>query len=176
MDFLRIEDAILQGGIREGDTVIDVGTGAGHALVLLSRIVGESGKVYAFDVQKNLLLSAKAIIDKEHLENIETLWGDVERVGGIKLPDRSLNYAVIVNTFFQFEDKAAALKEIRRVLKSGGRILLVDWADSYGNIGPGKEHVVNEHEAEQLLMAAGFTKEKMFQAGPHHYGIVVKNP
>jgi ubiquinone/menaquinone biosynthesis C-methylase UbiE len=173
MDFLDIKSAVLQAGIRDGQRVLDVGTGAGHALITLSRAVGDAGRVYALDVQKELLTSVKFIIEHEHLANTEILWGDVELPGGVKLEDRAVDIVIFANVFFQIGDKAAALREARRLLKPSGKILLIDWAESYGGIGPSKEYVVSEHEAERLLMEAGFHKEKSFQAGPHHYGVLM---
>jgi len=66
--------------------------------------------------------------------------------------------------------------EIKRILKSGGKVLVVDWAGGYGGMGPLEESVVSEHIAEELFITGGFYKVKDFRAGPHHYAIVFTAP
>jgi len=172
MDFVKLDTALLQLGLREGDIVADIGTGIGHALITLSRAVGDTGKVMALDVQKDLLKNATDLIKEQKLKNVETVWADVELPHGTRLPDTSLDAVVFVNILFQLDDKAAALAEAKRILKPKGKLLLVDWADSFTGLGPTKTRVITEHDAEKLFMNAGFHKEKAFRAGPHHYGIV----
>ena len=68
------------------------------------------------------------------------------------------------------------LNELKRVMKRGGRLLVVDWAGSYDGLGPPKERVVSEYVATDLFVSAGFHKVKDFRAGPHHYSIVFTAP
>lgn len=172
MDFVKLDSALLQLGLHEGDTVADIGTGIGHALITLSRAVGETGKVLALDVQKDLLKNVTDLIEREKLENIETVWADVELPHGTTLPEKSLDAVVLSNVTFQLDEKKEALQEIKRILKPKGKLLLIDWADSFTGLGPSKDRVITEGEAEKLFMGNGFHKEKSFRAGPHHYGIV----
>ena len=58
----------------------------------------------------------------------------------------------------------------------GGKLMVIDWAGSYGGMGPASEKVVTEHEAEALFINGGFHKMKSFRAGPHHYGILFTTP
>lgn len=166
----------MQLALREGMTVGDFGAGAGHYARALAHIVGREGKVYAIDIQEDLLKHLKSGVHPRHRGVVETVWGDIERAGGTRLKDSSLDAAVLANAFFQIENRFGLLKELLRVLKPGGKLLVVDWAGSYGGIGPAPERVVSERAAEEFFINGGMYKVKSFRAGPHHYGLVFAKP
>jgi ubiquinone/menaquinone biosynthesis C-methylase UbiE len=128
------------------------------------------------DVQEDLLKHVKDSAHQQHLRNVETVWGNLEKTGGTKLRDHSLDAIILANTLFQIEHKEGAVAEIDRILSPGGRMLVIDWAGSYGGIGPKPGHVVSEQAAEKLFIDAGFHKVKDFRAGAHHYAIVFTKP
>ena len=174
--FSSPHENILQIGLREGMKVGDFGAGSGHYARAAAAIVGHSGKVYAIDVQEDILKHIKLNTHELHQHIIETIWGDVEKPGGTHLRNSSLDAILLANTLFQIENRSGLLSEIQRVLKSGGKLMVVDWAGSYGGIGPAQENVVSEHEAEAFFINGGFHKVKSFRAGPHHYGILFTAP
>ena len=169
-------EVVLQMGLRAGMKVGDFGAGSGHYSRAAAAIVEPSGRVYAIDVQEDVLKHLKLNTHERHHSTIETVWGDIERLGGTHLKDASLDAAIVANVLFQLDDRAGLLAELRRTLKPGGKLLVVDWAGSYGGMGPAPERVVPEHEAEALFIEDGFHKEKSLRAGPHHYGIVFTRP
>ena len=157
-------------------TVGDFGAGAGHYARAAAGIVGQGGKVYAIDVQEDVLKHLKLNSQAHHQSIIETIWGDIEKPGGTHLHDGTLDAVILANTLFQIEDRDALLAEIKRVLKPGGKLLVIDWAGSYGGIGPAPEHVVPEHDAEALFINGGFHKVKSFRGGSHHYAVIFTAP
>jgi ubiquinone/menaquinone biosynthesis C-methylase UbiE len=174
--FSSPHENVLQLGLHEGMKVGDFGAGSGHYARAAAAIVGHSGKVYAIDVQEDVLKHLKLNTHAHHQSIIETLWGDIEKPGGTHLRDASLDAVIVANTFFQIENRFGFLKELQRVLKPGGKLMLVDWAGSYGGMGPTPEKVVTEHAAEAFFINGGFHKVKSFRGGPHHYGIVFNSP
>jgi ubiquinone/menaquinone biosynthesis C-methylase UbiE len=174
--FSSPHDNVLQLGLHDGMKVGDFGTGTGHYARSAAAMVGHSGKVYAIDIQEDILKHLKLSTHERHQRIIEAVWGDIEKTGGTHLRDASLDAVILANTFFQIENRFGMLKEIKRVLKSGGKLLLVDWAGSYAGMGPAPERVVSEHEAEAFFINGGFYKVKSFRGGPHHYGIVFTAP
>lgn len=153
-------------------TVADFGAGIGAYSLPLAKRVGMSGKVYAIEVQKDLLarLSQEAVRLK--ISNLEVIWGDVEKAGGSKIPERSLDLVLISNVLFQSSAKYSILKEAKRILKPDGRLVIIDWEDSYGNLGPTATAIIKPAELEKILGELGFKVLKKFSAGDHHYGLV----
>lgn len=174
--FSSPHENVLQIGLREGMKVGDFGAGTGHYARAAAAVVGHSGKVYAIDIQEDVLKHIKLNTHDHHKSIIETIWGDVEKPGGSHLRDGSLDAVLLANTLFQVEHREGLLEEIRRTLKSGGKLMVVDWAGSYGGMGPVPEQVVSEHDAEAFFINGGFHKVKSFRAGPHHYGILFTAP
>jgi ubiquinone/menaquinone biosynthesis C-methylase UbiE len=165
---------LSQFGLSEGLRVADFGAGSGAYTMAAARLVGGSGRVYAVDVQKDLLTRIKNLAQYEGLRNVEIMWGDVERPGGTKLGDQALDAVIISNLLFQLEDRDGCIAEVARVLKPRGRVLLVDWSDSFGNLGPRPQEVVPLRTARELFRRHAFTLEREIDAGEHHFGLVMR--
>lgn len=163
---------LLQAGFKPGDRLGEFGCGSGHVALALAGIVGDEGKVYAIDIQKDVLAHVRDTLARNGVKNTDTILGDVEQVGGTKLKDHVLDAVVLSSVLFQIEDRAGLVQEMLRTLKPGGKLLVTDWAGSYGGIGPSEQHVVSEHEAEELFIGAGFYKVKSWRAGAHHYSVL----
>ena len=172
--FLNPLHNVEQFGIMEGMHVADFGAGSGFYTIACAKKVGDAGKVYAVDIQKELLLKIKDEARKQNLDNVEIIWGDLDKEGGSKLSSASIDAVIISNVLFQAEDKASFAKEADRVLKPKGRILLVDWLNSFGNLGPTSEMIFSKEEARKIFEENGFSFDREIDAGAHHYGMVFK--
>jgi len=162
--------------LREGDTVADFGAGSGYFMEVLAGLVGKEGTVYACEIQKDLSVKLGELARTKGLTQVHPLWSDVEELGGSKVPSGVLDAAVVVNTFFQFEEKDIALQEIARTLRSGGKLLIVDWSESFNGLGPQQGQVVSEEDVKIFGEQQGFVYEHSFDAGDHHYGIALRKP
>ncbi len=155
--------------LREDMQAADFGCGSGGWIIPLAQRL-EEGNVYALDVQEEPLSALKANIEMAGLVNIEIIQSDIENQNGSKLTDDSLDLVLITNLLFQVKDEKAVLMEAKRVLKPGGKILVVEWlADS--SLGP-KEKRVSAEKVKQLAKEMGFKLEKEFGAGACHYGLI----
>lgn len=163
---------IEQLGVDPGTKVADLGSGSGFYSLALAKAVGPQGRVFAVDVQQELLTKLKAEAMHHHLENIEVIWGDVDEPHGSRLEDASMDRVLVTNTLFQVDHKDALVAEAFRIVKPKGRVLLVDWTDSFGGLGPHPARVVKPEQGRALFERAGFTYVRDIQAGAHHYGMV----
>ncbi len=172
MPFSDPEKNIRYLKLEEGMRVADFGTGSGAYVAALAERVGNTGKVYAIDIQQELLRTLERNLREQEVKNVEFVWSDLDEPSGSKLQAGSQGAVVIANLLFQSENKLGLFREAWRVLKPSGVLLVVDWSDSFSNLGPVPEAVVTLTQAKSLLSEAGFTPEREFEAGDHHYGIV----
>lgn len=161
-------------GVREGGIVADLGVGYGHYVYALSEAVGANGKVFAIDIMKDMIERLKKEVEEKGIKNIEILWGDIEVVGGTKLRENSVDAIVVSNVLFQIDSKAGLVHECARILKIGGKIMLVDWKESFGGLGPKPEMVVDEETARRIFETGPFEYKKTIEAGEHHYGMILE--
>lgn len=173
--FSNPKDILRQCGISEGSVVADFGTGEGAYAREAAARVAPHGVVYAFDVQKGLIDRLAAYIAREKQTVIRPLWADLEHPGGTGLADSTLDLAIVANLLFQIESKPAFARELLRVLRPGGRVLVIDWEEASG-LGPHPGHIITLPAARKLLTNAGFMLDKTVEAGDHHYGLIVRKP
>jgi ubiquinone/menaquinone biosynthesis C-methylase UbiE len=174
MAFANPQRNIEQFQLEPGMEVADFGAGSGHLAVEAAEVVGREGTVYVIDIQQELLTKATHLAKEHHLESMVFIHADLEQPNGSTLPDASIDAVIVSNILFQTEHKEAILSEAYRVLRPEGRMLLVDWSDSFGGIGPQPEHVLPEAEARNLAEHAGFVHLSDIDTGAYHYGMILQ--
>jgi len=109
--------------IKEGDTVLDLGSGAGMDCFLAAKKVGKNGKVIGIDMTEEMVEMAKSNANKQKIENVEFFLGEIE-----KLPVKNNSVDIIItNCVINLTpDKTKTFKEAYRVLKAGGKMYLSD--------------------------------------------------
>lgn len=111
------------GKIKEGDVVLDLGSGAGIDAILAAQKVGEKGKVIGVDMTEEMIEKAKENAKKQGVKNVEFLLGEIEN---LPLKDNSVD-TIITNCVINLTpDKAKTFSEAYRVIKQGGKIYLSD--------------------------------------------------
>lgn len=174
MAFVLPDQILRELNLEEGMHVADFGAGSGAYTISASKRVGSSGRVYAIDVNKEMLDKVKKDGAKEGRFNIEIVWGDAETKNGTKLAPSSMDRVIMSNVLFQSEDREGMAKEANRILKTNGMVLLVDWSSSHGGLGPKEDHVVLPAEARRLFLNNGFAEVREVSSGDYHYGIIFR--
>jgi ubiquinone/menaquinone biosynthesis C-methylase UbiE len=168
------EKNIEQLALKQDQIVADFGAGSGAYTLAASRALHGSGKVYAIDVQKDLLTRLENICRETHLGNVAFIWGNIEILGGTKLRDKTADVVIVSNVLFQTLERRTVIEEAERVLKPGGRLLFVDWTGSFNNMGPTPEQVFPEKEARALVESFDFDFDRIVGAGNYHYGLIFR--
>jgi len=178
--FAHPERNVSSLGIEPGMHVADFGAGSGaYVRAMAERMLG-SGRIYAIDIQKDLLRRIHNEARQRGHTNVDILWGDLEEPHGAKVPDNSLDVVLISNLLFQVEEKANVMREAYRVLRPLGRLAVIDWTesppDSGRRMGPRREDIVTVHEVSELAREAGFSFVREFEPGAHHFGLLFRKP
>ncbi|WP_022729059.1 MerC family mercury resistance protein [Fodinicurvata sediminis] len=121
--FVGVGFPFRAGVVREGDTVLDIGAGAGCDTLIASSLVGENGKVWALDITTEMLDQLQTTLTQAGIRNVELVEADAER---IPLPNHSVDVVTSNGVLNLIPDKRRVLSEIFRVLKPEGRVQLSD--------------------------------------------------
>jgi ubiquinone/menaquinone biosynthesis C-methylase UbiE len=159
-------DAILNAvEIKPNFIVADLGCGSGYFTLPLAE---KAKKVYGIDVQKEMIDYVRIKIRKLKIKNVELL---VSKPAEIPLEDESVDLLLTVNTLHEFDDKKRMIKEMRRVVKKGGKILIVDFMKEETEFGPPVEIRVSKAKAVKLFEAEGLALVDKRDL-PYHYLLV----
>jgi len=109
--------------IHAGDTVLDIGAGAGTDTLIAARLVGSTGKVFALDITPAMARKLRELVVRRGIANVEVIEGNAE---DIPLPDASVDVVTSNGMLNLVPDKRKAVAEIFRVLRPGGRLQLAD--------------------------------------------------
>ena len=162
-------DAILGAfGVGPGTALADIGAGTGFFAIPAAKRVGPAGRVYALDLEPQMLDDLRAKADNDlGIANISILRSEEER---IPLPHHSVDVAFLACVLHELEGPGT-LRECARILKSTGHLAVVDWKKIDQDIGPPMRHRLDETEARSFLKRSGFNPTRTFEAGRYHYGI-----
>ncbi len=118
---------IERSGIRPGMMVVEIGCGSGAFTTFTARVVGERGKVYAVDIQPEMLAQLKRKLSK--MENRDITNIEIKEASAYELPfeDESLDLVYMVTVLMEIPDRSRALQEIKRILKPGGILAVTEF-------------------------------------------------
>jgi ubiquinone/menaquinone biosynthesis C-methylase UbiE len=150
----QIMDALQIG---EGSVVADLGAGGGWFTVRLARRVGPNGRVFAEDVQRQMIDAIKRRMEREGLRNVHAVLGTPVDPG---VPPASLDAALMVDAYHEFEQPVTLLRNVARALKPTGLIGIVNYKKDGGGPGPEMEARVDAEKVIADAQAAGLELRK----------------
>lgn len=170
--FVDPESIVSQLNIAPGSRVADFGCGAGYFSLAIAKRLKESGTVYALDILKSSLESVSGQAKNEGLTNIITSRVNLEKIGGSKLEDATINWVVMKDMLFQNQDKSTIIQEASRVLAPQGKLLIIEWNPEDGSLGPDKKLRLSKEEVIGIVQNAGLTSIGDLPVGNFHYGLI----
>lgn len=145
-------------GLKSGMTVADIGAGVGYYSIRFAAKVGATGKVFATDLQPEMLRLLRKRLDREKITNIEPVQGSETES---KLPDQSIDMVVLVDVYHEFSEPRKMLASIRQALKPDGRLVLLEFRKEDPRVPIREEHKMSVAVVKQELAADGFTLDKL---------------
>lgn len=119
--------------INKDQHVADVGCGIGYFTIPMAKVVGEGGKVYAIDINPDMLEETRKRVEKEGYTNVEIVHSSENN---FKIPDSSVDVIFTATVFHELNEPEIFLNECKRVLKTEGRLVVLDWNKINEKIGP----------------------------------------
>lgn len=176
MNFSNPDNNIQELGLNPGEKVVIFGSGSGGHTLAAARALNGSGTIYGIEIRGQMVEKLKKEASERHHLNVRVLHGNVDRLGGTGMGPLSTDVVIIPDTLFAYQDKETMLKEADRIMKPGGRLLIVEWVASFAGAGPSPKDVCTEEAALELAKKAGFEYKRRFSAGNYHYALIFHKP
>jgi ubiquinone/menaquinone biosynthesis C-methylase UbiE len=158
-------------GVAKGSTAADIGAGAGYFTWRLAERVGASGKVYANDIQPEMLRLLRQNMEQRKLANVEPVLGAVDDP---KLPRDAVDLALLVDVYHEFSEPQAMLRKIRESLRKDGRLALLEYRAEDPNVPIRPEHKMTVAQVKAELEPEGFRLERVSDALPRQHILIFR--
>jgi len=152
--------------ISEGTVIADIGAGGGYFTERFSNQVGKRGHVYAVDVQDVMIGLLKERVKNRKLENVTVIKG---KFGTPMLPCHAIDIAFFSSVYKEIDDRIRYMKEVRRCLKPGGQVAIIEFYKDRGLVGPELADRLSESEVIDEMRSAGFILIRQFDFLPKEY-------
>ena len=157
--------------LRPGMIVADVGAGTGYFSLRMARRVGPDGKVYANDIQPEMLEKLRANAQREKLANIETVLGSE---ADPKLPAGKIDVVLLVDVYHEFSQPQQMLQHIRAALKQDGRLILLEYRKEDPAVPIRPEHKMSLAEVKSEVEAEGYKFDRAVETLPRQHIIIFR--
>jgi ubiquinone/menaquinone biosynthesis C-methylase UbiE len=165
------ETALDNIGIQKGMTVADMGAGSGYFTVRLAKRVGNSGTVYAVDVQPAMLSLIRKRMHEQKLTNIKPILASESDPG---LPKNALDLILMVDVYHELSQPQKVLRKLRSALKSDGRLVVLEYRKEDPHIPIRADHKMSAEEVRLELEAEGYKLEKAVEDLPRQHILIFR--
>ena len=165
------EEALDAIGIRAGQVVADVGAGVGYFTEKLARRVGPQGRVYANDIQPAMLEQLRKNMRMLGVGNVTTVVGAEDDP---HLPEGALDLVLLVDVYHEFSKPQAMLRKIRESLKTGGRLVLLEYRKEDPKVPIREEHKMSVSQVRAELEPEGFVFDQTVETLPQQHILIFR--
>lgn len=165
------EEILRQLGLRQGDSMADIGCGIGYFTLPAAYIVGKQGKVYGLDIVAEMLEETQDRVSASGLTNVELL--QVKENDWL-LPGETVDYAFACLVAHEAEDLTAFFREAARILRPAGQLAVIEWNKQPGRMGPPPEHRLDKGDLTALLSRCGFDDMRQHAVNDEMYAVLAK--
>lgn len=168
---LPVEKVLELIQISEKQHIADIGCGIGYFTLPMAKAVGEEGKVYAVDINKEMLEEIKRRVEEQKLLNVEIIQS---LENDFKINDNTLDVVFTSTVFHEVNSPVDFLQECKRVLKSEGVIIILDWNKVTEEFGPPEHKRLAAEKVNEYAGQVNLTIVKEDYIGKSFYVITLK--
>jgi cyclopropane fatty-acyl-phospholipid synthase-like methyltransferase len=150
-------------GLKPGQTVCDLGSGNGYHTLMMARIVGESGRVLAVDIQQEMLTMLLDRAKSQGIHNVEPILGELHDP---KLPENELDLVLAVDAYHEFSHPEHMLRAVRKSLKPTGQLALIEFRMEDPKVPIKRLHKMSKEQIMKELPPNGFKRVREFDELP----------
>ena len=155
----------------QGMTVADIGAGSGYYALRIAKIVGPTGKVYATDIQPEMLSLLKKRLRQKNVSNVEAILGTEKDP---KLPPKSCDLILLVDVYHEFSQPQEMLAKLKESLKDNGRLVLLEFRKEDPYVPIRAEHKMSVKEAKIEVEGEGFVFDRVIEELPWQHILIFK--
>ena len=155
--------------LKAGETIADIGSGSGYFTVRFARAVGEQGRVFAVDVDPDLVRHLNRRLRDAAVRNVQTVLADPDDP---LLPDASIDRFVVVDTWHHIERQGEYLALLKKMLKPGGQVVMIDFQKRELPFGPPLHMKIAREDLLKQMEGAGFRLAREHTFLPYQYFLV----
>jgi ubiquinone/menaquinone biosynthesis C-methylase UbiE len=156
-------------GVRQGETIADIGSGSGYFTLRFAAHVGETGRVWAVDIDPDMVRHLNRRLRDAGVGNVQTVLAEPDDP---LLADASLDRVVIVDTWHHIGDQEKYLGLLRRVLKPGGQVVMIDFQKRELPVGPPLAMKIAREALIAQMEGNGFQLAREHTFLPYQYFLV----
>lgn len=154
--------------------VADLGCGGyGYFVFPLAKRIGKHGKIFAVDIIKENLEAIDKVAKAENLGQVKTIWSNLEVYNGTKIENDSLDLVLLVSILHQSSNYVDILREASRMLKLGGKMLVVEWSDLDSPYNSTSDSKIKKSQLIEDFGKMPLELIEDFPAGRFHYGLLL---
>jgi len=167
------DEVIAALGLKQGEILADIGAGSGFFTFRFAPHVGSSGRIYAVDINPDMILHMNRYIRDKGVKNVVTILSPADDP---LLPDTSIDRIFICNTWHHIPDQPRYASRMGKMLKPGGQIIVLDYKKEKLPVGPPPEMKTAREEVISHMESAGFKLHKEHTFLPYQYFLVFTRP
>ena len=159
----RTSEMIKELKLKEGMAVADIGSGNGYHTLMMAKLIGGKGKAYAVDIQPEMLRMLETRAKKSGLDNIVSV---ENRYWDTDLPEKSIDLALMADVYHEFSHPEEMLASIRRSLKPGGQVVLLEFRTEDTKVPIKPEHKMSKAQVIREMTVNGFKLARSYDKLP----------
>lgn len=167
--YQKPHEVVMALDLKPGEVVADIGAGSGYFALRLAAHVGDAGKVYAVDVAPDMIVHLNRRLRDAGVKNVQTLLAAPDDP---LLPDASVDRFFFCDVWHHVEDQAKYLGLMKKMLKPGGQVVMIDFDKKETKVGPPMGMRIARADLVKQMEAAGFRLAKEHTFLPYQYFLV----